>query len=292
MAVAGTARGIALLSIATVFFTAMDLQAQYLSSHYPATEIAFARFFANLVIVAALFLPRRGLRLFRTRRLGLQILRSLLLAACTLCFFFALRFMPLAEAVAIGLVSPIIVTALSGPLLGEQIGWRRWTAVGIGFVGALIIVRPGLDALHWSAFLVLLMALFYALFQIITRLIADTEDSVTTLFYSALIGSAALAVLLPFGARGPQSVEHLLLLASLGLWGAIAGFLLIRAFAHAPAAVLAPLSYLSLPTSAIGGLVIFGDFPDAWTWVGAGILIATGIYIFHRERLRRLATAP
>ncbi|MBM3491555.1 MAG: DMT family transporter [Alphaproteobacteria bacterium] len=282
----GTARGIALLAASTIVFTAMDLQAQYLSRHYPTSEIAFARYVGNLIIVALIFLPRRGLRLLHTRRLGLQLLRSALLVICTFGFFFSLRYMPLADAVAIGLVSPIIVTALSRPLLKERIGWRRWTAVAIGFAGALVIVRPGLGTLHWSASVVLLVAFCYALFQILTRKLAEGEDSVTTLFYSALVGTVGLALPLPFEASGPQSAWHLLLLASLGLWGTLGGFLLIRAFVHAPAVVLAPLTYLSLPTSALGGLLIFGDFPDGWTWLGAGILIATGLYIFHRERLR------
>lgn len=279
--------GIVLMGSATMMFACLDAQAKYLSQELPVLQVAWGRYFVNFVVVALVFLPRRGLRLLRTYRLGLQLGRSVLLVCCTVLFFLAISQMPLADAIALGFVSPLLVTALSVPLLGEQVGARRWTAVAIGFVGAMIIVRPGLGVMHWAAGLVLLMAVFYALYQIFTRKLGVTEDPWTTLFYSAMVGAAALTAAMPFVWVTPPTLWHAMMLADLGIFGGFGHYLLILAFRRAPAAVLAPLTYLSLPWGVVTGYLVFGDFPDAWTFAGSGVLIATGLYILYREGVRR-----
>ena len=279
--------GIQLMALAVVMFSMLDAQAKWLTQYVPPLEVAWCRYAGHFAFMTAVFWPRRGSSLLRTRRLGLQLVRSLLLVACTLLFFTAISYMPLADAVAISFESPLLLTALSVPLLKEQVGIRRWSAVAIGFVGMLIIVRPGLGVMHWAAGLLMLMSLFYALFQIITRLLSDTEDSITTLYYSALVGFVALSVAVPFVWTTPPGLLEAAMMAGLGFFGGLGHYFLIKAYAMAPAGLLAPMSYASLLTGTLFGYVVWGDFPDVWTLTGAAILIATGAYIIYRETVRR-----
>lgn len=283
--------GIMLALGAMFLLSLMDLQAKYLSQSLPVIQIAWARYFFHFAFMAVIFWPRRGSSLLRTSRPGLQWIRSLLLVLCTIAFFTAIQYMPLADAVAISFISPLLVTALSVPLLGEAVGRRRWTAVAIGFIGAMIIVRPGLGVMHWAVWLLLLMALGYALYQITTRMLSSTDDPITTLFFSGLVGAAAMTLVVPFFWRNPATPEQWLMLASLGLMGAIGHYALIKSFEFAPVAVLAPLSYTALLWNTWFGYLTFGDLPDRWTVGGAAILIATGIYIIYREGVRGSAVA-
>lgn len=279
--------GIQLMAAAILMFSLLDAQAKWLTQYLPALEIAWCRYAGHFVFMTALFWPRRRAGLLRTGKLTLQLVRSVLLVACTLLFFIAITYLPLADAVAISFVSPLLLTALSVPLLKEQVGIRRWSAVAVGFVGMLIIVRPGLGVMHWAAGLLLLMSLFYALFQIITRLISDTEDAITTLYYSALVGFVLLSLAVPFVWTAPPGLMEAAMMCGLGFFGGVGHYFLIRAYALAPAALLAPMSYGSLLTGTALGYAVWGDFPDLWTLTGAGILIATGAYIIYREAVRR-----
>jgi len=278
-------RGILLMAAATVFFTLMDVSAKVLSANLPALEIAWARYAGNFLLVAAVALPRRGLAVFATRRPGLQVVRALMLVASTVLFFFAVRYIPLADAVAIGFVAPLFVTALSVPLLGERVGLRRWAAVLVGFAGALVIVRPGLGAVHWAAGLLLAMAVSYALYQVMTRMLAATDDATVTIFYTGFVGAAVLSLVVPFVWVAPTGWLDTALLAAIGVLGGVGHWLLVLAYRYATASVLAPLHYLTLLWSIVGGYLVWGDFPDGWTLAGAAVLVATGIYVFHRERL-------
>lgn len=285
-------RGMLLMLCATLCFALLDLQAKHLATRMSPVEVAWARYFGNVVLVALIFLPGRGLSLFRTRRPWLQLFRSLLLIFCTLVFFTAIAYMPLADAVALTFVAPLFVTALSVPLLGEKVGPRRWAAVAVGLAGALIIVRPGLGVMHWAAGLVLAMTFAYALYQICTRMLSGVDDPVTTLFYSALVGAVLLSLAVPFVWTTPATWADAAMLLGTGLCGGFGHYLLIRAYAYAEAAALAPLHYASLLWTTIGGLLVFGDFPDAWTFAGAAVLIGAGVYVFRRERaLSREAVA-
>ncbi|MBT7977161.1 MAG: DMT family transporter [Rhodospirillaceae bacterium] len=278
--------GIMLALGALFLFSLLDVQAKYLGQTLPVSQVVWARYFGHFAVMAVIFMPRRGLGLFRTRRPGLQLVRSILLLLCTAAFFTAIQYMPLADAVSISFVSPLLVTALSGPLLGEVVGPRRWSAVAVGFLGAMIIVRPGLGVMHWAAWLLLVMALGFALYQITTRMLSRTDDPITTLFFSAIVGAGAMSLIVPFFWQMPLEPEHWLMLSSLGIIGGVGHYALIKSFQFAPVAVLAPLAYTALLWNTLFGYLVFGDLPDRWTLIGASVLVATGIYILYREGVR------
>ena len=278
--------GILLTLVAMLLLSLMDLLAKYLGQSLPVAQIVWARYFFQCIIMAAFFWPRRGLGLIRTARPGLQLFRSLLLVLCTVIFFTAIKYMSLADAVAISFVSPLMVTALSVPLLGEVVGRRRWSAVAIGFVGAMIIVRPGMGVMHWAAWMLLGLALAYALYQITTRMLSKTDDPMATLFISALVGAVLTSLVVPFYWQTPESIVIWLLLALMGIMGGLGHYAVIRSFEFAPVAVLAPLSYTALLWNTLFGYLVFSDLPDHWTLIGAAILVATGIYILYREGVR------
>jgi drug/metabolite transporter (DMT)-like permease len=278
--------GIMLALGALFLFSLLDVQAKYLGQTLPVPQVVWARYFGHFAIMAIIFMPRRGLGLMRTRRPGLQLVRSILLLLCTAIFFTAIQYMPLADAVSISFVSPLLVVALSVPLLGEVVGPRRWTAVGVGFIGAMIIVRPGLGVMHWAAWMLLIMALGFALYQITTRMLSRTDDPITTLFFSAVVGAGVMSLIVPFFWQMPLEPEHWLMLASLGIIGGVGHYALIKSFEFAPVAVLAPLAYTALLWNTLFGYLVFGDLPDRWTLIGALVLIATGIYILYREGVR------
>jgi drug/metabolite transporter (DMT)-like permease len=239
----------------------------------------------HLLLMLAVLGPRMRWRLIRSAHPILQVVRSLLLLGSTYFFFNALRFMPLAEAAAIGFVSPLLVTALSVPLLGEKVGPRRWAAVAVGFLGMLILLRPGGGVLSLAALLPLGSALAYSAYQIITRKLSATEDPLATLFYTALVGAAGTTLALPLGFAMPAPI-HIPLVLAMGIFGGIGHFLLIKAFRDAPASLLAPFSYSQLLYSTAFGYLVFGDFPDRWSLVGMAVIVSSGIYVGYRESIR------
>ena len=282
--------GIVLALISMLLLSLMDLLAKYLGQDLPVAQTAWARYFFQFIIKMAFFWPRRGLGLIRTTRPGLQLFRSLLLVLCTVIFFTAINYMSLADAVAISFVSPLMVTALSVPLLGEAVGGRRWSAVAIGFIGAMIIIRPGMGVMHWAAWLLLGLALAFALYQITTRMLSQTDDPMATLFISAVVGAIITSLVVPFYWQSPAGIGIWILLALMGIMGGLGHYILIRSFEFAPVAVLAPLSYTALLWNTLFGFLVFGDLPDRWTLIGAAILIATGIYILYREGVQEKAS--
>jgi drug/metabolite transporter (DMT)-like permease len=233
------------------------------------------------------FLPQYGRRLIATRRPLVQIGRSLLMLVSNGVFVLAIGKVPLATASAIGFTSPLIVTALSVPLLREQVGWRRWSAVCVGFAGALLIIRPGHALADPAVLLLLASSAAYALYQIATRWVMAHDSPATGIIFAALVGSLATTTVLPFVFVMPRSLFDLALFLALGCLGGLGHFFVIKAFQAAPAAVIAPLGYIELIGTTILGYLIFGNFPDALTWVGALIIIASGLYIAMRERVRR-----
>ena len=280
-------RGIAWMLLTTVLFVSMDTLAKHLTSLYPVPEVVWARFAFHALFVT-LFMWR-GLRArIVTRRPGLQFLRSALLMCTTILFFSGLSFLPLAECSAMVQVGPLIITALSVPLLGEQVGIRRWTGVVAGFAGALIIIRPGSEAMQLAILLPLAAAVTNALYQITTRVLSRSDNVFTTLFYTPLIGTLLASAFLPLVWQAPD-LEGWALLALLGLIGAVSHFTLIKAFTAAPAATVAPFGYSALIWATLFGLVAFGDFPDHWTIAGALVIAGSGIYILHREHVRKQA---
>jgi drug/metabolite transporter (DMT)-like permease len=215
-----------------------------------------------------------------------QIGRSLLMLVSNMMFVVAIARVPLATASAIGFTSPLIVTALSVPLLHESVGIRRWSAVIVGFAGALLVIRPGAGMHDPAVLLLLLSSAAYALYQIATRWVSFYDDAAVGIVFSALLGSLVMTMALPFVFVMPQSALDIALFCSLGLLGGAGHYLVIRAFQSGPAAVIAPLGYVELIGTTILGYAIFGNFPDLWTWIGAAVIIASGLYIALRERRR------
>jgi drug/metabolite transporter (DMT)-like permease len=283
--------GIALILGAGFTFTIMDASAKYLAGRMPVAEIAWGRYlFATLAL--PLMLHRfGGLSTIRSRRLGLQLLRSFFVLCSTVIYWVAVKFIPLADGTAISFVGPLMLTALSVPFLKEKVGPRRWAAVLIGFGAALIIIRPGLGMAQPAALLPLASSFAFACYAICTRLLARSDGWTTTLIWSSLLGLLLLSLWVPFDWATPD-LGGWLMLALLGLLASIGHLLLILAYARAPASTLAPFSYVALIWSTAIGFVWFGNFPDHWTLLGGAIIAASGLYVIHRERLRRAEGTP
>lgn len=283
-ALADHRRGILWMLLTILLFVSMDTTAKYLAESYPVPQVVWARYVFHVVLVV-LLLHRRVPRLLRSGRLALQVLRSLLLVATTGCFFVALSLMPLADASAMMLVAPLVVTGLSVPLLGEPVGIRRWCAVGVGFLGALIILKPGAGLFDWAALLPLLAAALYALYQIATRLLSRSDAPETTILYTGLAGAVVASAIVPWYWKAPD-LEGWAVMAVVGTLGGISQFGLIKAFQAAPAAIVSPFGYSNMIWATLFGFVIFGDFPHWTTLAGAVVLIASGLYVWYRERVR------
>ena len=278
--------GILWMLVTTLFFVSLDATAKFLIARYPVAEVVWARFVFHLLFVALMLAPRLGVHAVSANP-GMQLLRSALLLATTVLFFAGLGNLPLADASAIMFTSPILLTVLAIPLLGEHVGPRRWAAVAVGFLGALIVVRPGTGVMGAGAALLLGAALCNALYQLITRRLRAVDTPLTTLLYTAIAGSVLVSLALPAVWVAPQP-EHWPLFALLGVFGGAGHFTLIKAFQRAPAAVVAPFSYASLIWATGFGWLLFGDLPDRWTVLGAAVIAGGGLYILHRERVKRV----
>jgi len=277
-------RGIYWMLLTTGLFTSLDATAKYLAQDYPVPQVLWARFSFHLLFVAA-FLGTRLSVTLRSHRPGLQLLRSLLMLVTTGMFFFAVGSLPLADVVAIMFVGPLFVTALSVPLLGDYVGPRRWAAVAVGFLGALLVVRPGSGIMHGLAILPVLAAFSHSLYTITTRKLANHDLPMTTLFYTAALGAVVTTAIVPLFWVTPD-VAGWLLMALLGVFGAAGHLTLIKALGYASPVVVAPLSYASLVWSIGMGFALFGDLPDGMTLLGAAVIAGSGLYVFHRERVR------
>lgn len=275
--------GILLMVAAVSLFPASDAMSKFLTADYHALQILWLRHVVQLGMVLAMLAAGRRWSLMRTRRAGLQLLRGVLTVTATLLFIMALKFVPLVDAVTILFAQSLFMVALSVPLLGERVGPHRWGAVIAGFAGVLVVMRPGLGVVHWAASLALVCALSNALYQIVTRRLAETDSAITTFFYVSAIGVVALAPTMPFVWKDVSEAGWLWLLAA-GLVGGLGHYLIIKAFDFAGASVLAPFNYAQIGAATLLGYFWFGDVPDRWTILGLAIVIGSGLYILHRER--------
>lgn len=276
-------KGIGFMCLAAAVLPFLNAAAKLLIDELSVVQIVWARYAVHLALVVALFAPRFGSRLLTTRRIGVQLVRSSLLLGCTACYFTALRFIELPTAAAINFLSPILVTVLAVPMLGEQVGWRRMLAVSFGFVGALVIIRPGMGIVHPAGLLVLVTALFYAFYQILTRRVSSFDSPETSVTYMAIVGTVVMTAMLPWYWQTPETATGWLLLLSTGCIAGIGHFLVVKAFQYAPASIVSPFSYGQLIGAAALGYVVFDHLPDRWTWFGAAMIVASGLYIAHRE---------
>ncbi len=277
--------GIALMVAAMMVVPFMDALAKYLSDRYAVTQLTWARFFFHFMILAPIVLYRHGGAALRPAQPVLQLVRSGFTLLATILFFAAIAHMPIADALALLFVSPMVVTALSPVLLGERVGVRRWTAVIIGFIGALIILRPGFGVAQLGSYLAIGAGVSFALYTLLTRKLAGSAPPLVTLAYTAVTGAVVMSIaVIPHWVTPPPG--ELVMMAGIGAIAAFGHFLLIRAFDHAPASLLAPYSYSEIVMATAVGWFIFSDFPDGWTWTGIAVIVASGVYISWREGRR------
>ena len=277
-------RGIAYMAGGMFLFSAVDMQAKFLSDSLHPIQIVWSRqlgLFLGVLTLIAL----RGVSVLHTKRPILQIGRGVLAAISATFFIIAIRYVPLADAVAVSFVAPFIVTLLGALILREPVGIRRWVAVSIGFAGTLIVMRPGMGVLHPAVGLVLIAASAFACRQVLSRALSGTDAVQTTVAYTAIVCSALLTIPLPFVWQAPQMGLEVVVLVSMALMAATAEVLVIMALEAAQAVVVAPVMYSLLIWGTFYGWIVFGELPDMWTLVGALIIVATGIYTLNRERL-------
>jgi drug/metabolite transporter (DMT)-like permease len=269
---------------ATALFTTMNTSVKALSATLPVAQLVWARNLVHLAFIVALFGPGRGgLRLFATRCPAVQFSRSLLFITSTGCFFSAIGHVPLADATAIGFTAPLIVALLAGPVLGERLGPQHWIAIGVGFAGALIVVRPTGAGFNLHALLVVASSAAYAGYQLLTRRAAAVDPPETSVAYSALLGTVLTSLVVPWHWATPGRLWHWGLLTALGLLGGVGHYMVARAFGSAPASLVSPFHYVQLVWAAVAGYLLFGDVPGPLTWLGAALIIASGLSMAWRE---------
>lgn len=291
----GHARGMMIMSIGMLILPLMDGIGKYLATYEGMSpgQVTFYRFSLQLAFTLAIVVGMGGLMALKPRRFWLNILRGCLIGAASLCFFAAVKYMPIADALAIFFVEPFILTAFSALFLGERVGWRRWTAIAVGFAGALIVIEPSFARLGFVAFLPLGTATLFAIYLTMNRKLG-VEDSPMVMQYLAGIGGTVLmALFLMFGAASgigdlepslPAGPTSFALLVILGLLATFGHAFVVRAFQLAPASLLAPFQYLEIVSAVLLGYVVFDDIPSLSKWVGIGIIIGSGLFVFHRER--------
>ena len=273
--------------LAALFLPLLNAAVKTMSARYPVLELLWARYAGHLVFMLVVFAPRRGLALLRSTRPVLQVSRSTLFCISSFVMFYALGFVPLATAVAINFTSPLIVTALAPIMLAERVGTARAIAVGVGFLGAMIVVRPGSGAYHWAAFLIFVSAATSAMTQVLSRKVAGHDAPETSNTYMVVAGFVLTSLPLPFVWQTPANTWDSLLFVSLGVLGGLGHYCLVRAFELAPAPFISPFNYAQILGAAVLSAVVFGQVPDLWTWVGAAVITLSGIFILLYERLRR-----
>jgi drug/metabolite transporter (DMT)-like permease len=279
-------RGVLLFCLAVVVLVGMGTLAKHLAREYPVPQIIWARYFFHLGLMLVAF-PQRIPTFLVSERKGLQVLRGALMLVATLFSFTAYAFLPLATVTAITFTAPLVATALSVILLREHVGPHRWAAVAVGFAGVLLIVRPGAGMFTWPVLLPVGFAVMLALYQITTRMVRAAADPLNSLFYTALVGGVATLPLLLVAWRPPDNALEWLWLVLVGGLGGLGHLLMIQAFRRAPVSLLSPLGYTELIWAALLGFIVFGDVPDTWTWLGAAMVAASGLYVLHRERVVR-----
>ncbi|MSP31339.1 MAG: DMT family transporter [Pseudolabrys sp.] len=276
--------GIALMCGAVALFACLDATGKYLNHHMDTMQVVWARYTGAFLLALLIANPINHPGMLVTRRPFLQIGRSALLLFSTALNFIALRYLQLDEALSILFSTPFIVAVLCGPLLGEWVGWRRWTAIGVGFFGVLLVARPGFGGIHPAALLSLGSAVCYAVYAISTRVLARTDSNETTLFYSNLVGAVAMLPVIPFVWTAPENGLIVALMVLIGALGSGGHYLLIVGHRLAPASVLAPFIYTQVVWTTALGFLVFGDVPHRWTIVGGLIVVSSGLYLLNRER--------
>lgn len=268
--------GMLLALAALACFATLDTSAKVVSLTLPVLLGLWFRYVFQAAITTAIMLPQRGRALFHTRRLGAQLLRGLLLAVTSLFTFLSVKYLPVGEFTAIAMITPLVVTLLAATLLGEHVSRRRWLLVAGGFVGTLLIVRPGGALFGWTTLLPLTMVGTYSAFQIVTSQLVKTEDAVTMHVYTGWVGTVLASLALPFIWVTPRTATEWTALTLMGLMGTIGHFLLILAYRRSPAATLMPLLYAQIAFAMLGGWLVFSHVPDGWSLLGMAMIAFCG----------------
>jgi drug/metabolite transporter (DMT)-like permease len=286
-------RAIGLMMLAVTMFACLDTTAKYLvtRTNIPLVQAVWMRFFGQfaftILALGLISLPR----LFASKKPGAQFVRSALLLSSTVLNFIALQTLRLDQTLTIQFLAPLLVAALAGPLLGEWVGWRRMLAIVTGFIGIVVVIRPGFATIPPGVFFALGCMLCYTFFILITRYISAHDSSEVTLTYSMLAGVFLMA---PFALQTwvwPADAISWALVISMGFWAALGHFVFIVAYRLAPASAIAPFIYTQLLSMTILGFTVFGDVPDQWTMIGSAIVVASGIYLVHRERVKKVPSS-
>jgi drug/metabolite transporter (DMT)-like permease len=280
--------GISLMVTAMAVLPFLDVIAKFLGQQgVPVLQIVWARLFFGAIVTLPFAWKMAGVKGLMPNMPVMHAVRAAFIIAATAFFFWALHYLPIADTLAIFFVQPLVVTLLSPLVLGEKVGIRRWVAVMIGFIGTLIIIRPGFQELNPGVFLALASGTSLAIYLLLTRRIAGSAPAMVTTFYTSLMGALIMSVIVLFVWEPPTPSQWglFVLLSFIANGG---HYLIIRAYDHAEASLLAPLAYTEMVMATLAGWFFFGDFPDAWTFVGVAILIACAIYISWRERVRQV----
>jgi len=285
-------QGIVLMTLGTSIVPVMDAVAKHLGDTMSPLQITWGRFVFQALIMAIAVSITIGPKALLPNEPVKHAIRGLLLAAATLCFFWSLQYLPLADAIAIFFVQPMILTLISGVVLREQIGWHRRIAVLCGFIGAIIIIRPGSDSFVLASFLPLAAAVLFASYLAMTRAVANIDHPATMQFASGVAATLALSIALIIANQWPQSGfapstptnTEWMWLAVIGVIAAGGHLLVVMAMNRAPASALAPFGYIEIVAATLLGWLVFNDWPDLWTWVGIFVIVASGIYVYYREQ--------
>ncbi|WP_260958267.1 DMT family transporter [Pseudomonas citri] len=276
-------KGIVLILVATFLFSSHDALSKYLSGFYPIIMVVWARYLVHTLLMAGIFLPRSGLRVLRTKRPLWQLARALCLLGTSLFFTTALLYIPLAEATAVNFLAPVLVTALSVPLLGERVTRGQWVAVIFGFIGVLIIVHPGGDLFTPAVVLPFCSALFFCFYQLLTRKLSEVDSPTTSNFFAGLCNTLVMSALVPFFWQVPSLVHGAMMLA-LGTCGMTAHLMLTQAFRFAAPALLAPFGYCQIVFAGLLGWLLFSHTPTLTTVVGITLICLSGLAAAWQQR--------
>jgi drug/metabolite transporter (DMT)-like permease len=275
-------KAVLLFVTAITLLATMDMIVKFASSSLSTPQIMWGRYVAQLMAMILIVGPAGILSCVRSKVPGLHVVRALLLFAANFAFMAALRYLPLTEANMVGFASPLLLTALTYPVLGEKVGISRWAAVIAGFVGVVIVLQPGTAVFHWAALLPLLMAICAAFYHVLTPIVARTEDPVISIYFLGIIGAFAMSLVVPLYWTQPDVLGWAMLFV-IGVLGTIGHLLIVRAFGHAPASMLAPFFYVHLIWAVIYGWLIFGDLPGLATIIGGALIIVSGIYVYRTQ---------
>ncbi len=288
-------RAMTMMLIAMAILPGMDAVAKWLSGSVSSGQVSAARFIFQTLFLLPFIFWTRGKWL--TPNVLLHAARGIMIASATVSFFTGLAYLPIADSLALFFVEPMLVTLLSVVLLHESVGWRRFVAILVGFVGAVIVIRPSFVNVGWAVLYPVTAALCFSVYILLTRKLAVTEDPIRMQFFAGVFGGLAISLVLIIGTQNDIEVFtatwptffELMLLGLLGLVGTVGHLLVVLAFQRAPISVLAPFQYVEIISGTILGFWLFGDFPELITWLGIALIVATGIYIFHRESMRGLS---